>query len=71
VVAVGSGVVGTYASYYANVSTGGSVVVSLTVAFVLAYVFGPRHGVIARARLARRPPDTEQAPVTVTGERAG
>lgn len=54
-VAVLCGVVGSYVSYYANVSTGGSVVLSLAVAFVLAYLFGPRHGVIARYRTARRP----------------
>ncbi|ANY09568.1 metal ABC transporter permease [Pseudonocardia sp. HH130630-07] len=53
-VAVGAGVVGTYLSYHANVSTGGAVVVSLASAFVLAYLFGPRHGVLARARAARR-----------------
>ena len=54
-VAVLSGVVGSYVSYYVNVSTGGSVVLSLAVAFVLAYLFGPRHGMIARYRGARRP----------------
>ncbi|ALE75320.1 membrane protein [Pseudonocardia sp. EC080610-09] len=54
-VAVVAGVAGTYVSYYANVSTGGAVVVSLATAFALAYLFGPRHGVIARYLAGRRP----------------
>ncbi|OLL76585.1 Manganese ABC transporter, inner membrane permease protein SitD [Pseudonocardia sp. Ae168_Ps1] len=54
-VAVVAGVAGTYVSYYANVSTGGAVVVSLATTFALAYLFGPRHGVIARYLAGRRP----------------
>lgn len=54
-VAVGAGVAGVYVSYWADVSTGGSVVLGLGVAFALAYLFGPRHGVLARAVRARRP----------------
>ncbi|WP_224386880.1 metal ABC transporter permease [Pseudonocardia sp. ICBG1293] len=57
-VAVGAGVAGVYASYWADVSTGGSVVLGLGVAFTLAYLFGPRHGVLARAVRARRPAAT-------------
>lgn len=53
-VAVGSAVAGTYLSFHADVSTGGAVVVSLSVAFALAYLFGPRHGVLARARAGRQ-----------------
>jgi manganese transport system permease protein len=50
--AVGTGVLstllGTYLSYHLDASTGGMIVVVLTSLFALAYVFGPRHGVLAR-----------------------
>jgi manganese transport system permease protein len=59
-VAAASGVVGIYASYYLDTSSGGMVVVTLGVAFALAYLLGPRHGLLAtrfararRRRLAR------------------
>ena len=59
-VAAVSGVVGIYASYYLDTSSGGMVVVTLGVAFGLAYLFSPRHGLLAsrfaqarRRRLAR------------------
>jgi len=48
--AIGSGVLstvlGTYLSYHFDASTGGMIVVVLTVLFVLAYLFSPRHGVL-------------------------
>jgi len=43
-----SGVGGLYASYYLNVASGAAVVLIATVAFVLAYLFAPRRGLIAR-----------------------
>jgi manganese transport system permease protein len=48
-----STVLGTYLSYHLDASTGGMIVVVLTSLFALAYVFGPRHGVLTRRR--RRP----------------
>ena len=48
--AIGTGVLstvlGTYLSYHFDASTGGMIVVVLTVLFVLAYLFSPRHGVL-------------------------
>jgi ABC-type Mn2+/Zn2+ transport system permease subunit len=42
VFAVGSAVVGFYASYYADVSSGAAVVLTLTATFVVAFLFSPR-----------------------------
>ncbi|OLT55142.1 hypothetical protein BJF88_07430 [Cellulosimicrobium sp. CUA-896] len=54
-VAAGSGVVGLYASYYLDTSSGGTVVVTLGLAFALAYLLSPRHGLVAtRFASARR-----------------
>ncbi|MDX8153642.1 metal ABC transporter permease [Patulibacter brassicae] len=47
-------VVGVYASYYADASTGGAIVVVLTLQFVLAYLLGPRG--LLRSRRDRREP---------------
>ena len=44
-------IVGFYASYYADVSSGAAVVLTLTVIFVAALVFSPK-----RRRLSRKPP---------------
>ncbi|MEQ3551057.1 metal ABC transporter permease [Pseudonocardia nematodicida] len=52
-VAVVSAVAGTYLSFWADVSTGGAVVVCLALAFTGAYLFGPRHGLLGR-RLRHR-----------------
>jgi manganese/zinc/iron transport system permease protein len=50
--AIASGVLstvgGTFLSYHFDASTGGMIVVVCTVLFLLAYLFGPRHGVLAR-----------------------
>jgi manganese transport system permease protein len=57
IAAVGSAaacVVGVYASYYADASTGGAIVVVLTLQFVLAYLLGPRG--LLRSRRDRREP---------------
>lgn len=46
------GVIGWYVSYYAAWSPGGSIVLTATVAFMLAFVFSPSHGLLAhRLRL--------------------
>lgn len=46
-------VFGTYLSYHLDVSTGGSIVVLLTVLFLLTVAFAPKYGVLAQA-LRRR-----------------
>jgi len=47
------GVVGAYASYFLNGSTGGCIVVLQTVVFLIALTFAPKHGLLA-ARTQRR-----------------
>ena len=39
---------GVYVSFYADLSTGGAVVLAQAVLFLLAYLFGPRGGVLPR-----------------------
>lgn len=41
---------GTYISYHLDVSTGGSIVVLLTLFFVLAMAFAPKYGILAQGR---------------------
>jgi manganese transport system permease protein len=54
-VAAVCGVAGIYVSYYLDTASGGTVVVALGVAFALAYLFSPRHGLIGtRVAAARR-----------------
>ncbi|MSU35690.1 MAG: metal ABC transporter permease [Pedosphaera sp.] len=50
---VGSSLVGAYASYFFDGSTGGCIVTLQSAVFVLALVFGPKHGLLA-ARAKRR-----------------
>ncbi|MGD9694063.1 MAG: metal ABC transporter permease [Thermoleophilia bacterium] len=45
-----STVLGTFASYHLDASTGGCIVCVLTAAFVAAYLLAPRHGILARRR---------------------
>ncbi|GAA4046982.1 metal ABC transporter permease [Agromyces indicus] len=47
-------IVGIYASYYLDAASGGMVVLTMGVAFALAYLFAPRHGVVGRRVLATR-----------------
>lgn len=47
-------VVGVYASIYLDISTGGAVVLAQSLAFALAYLFGPRGGVVTRSLRSRR-----------------
>ncbi len=49
----GSGL-GIYLSYYLDASTGGAIVVVQTLMFILAMMFAPKHGLIAKARSALR-----------------
>jgi ABC-type Mn2+/Zn2+ transport system permease subunit len=46
--AIVSAVVGFYASYYANVASGAAIVLTLTVIFLLAFIFSPSQGLLAR-----------------------
>ncbi|WP_206022627.1 MULTISPECIES: metal ABC transporter permease [unclassified Salinibacterium] len=54
VVTVVASIVGVYVSYYLDVSTGGAVVLAQAAAFVLAYLFGARGGVVTAALRRRR-----------------
>jgi ABC-type Mn2+/Zn2+ transport system permease subunit len=47
------GVIGAYASYFINGSTGGCIVVLQTLVFLVALVFAPKHGLLATRRLRR------------------
>jgi manganese/iron transport system permease protein len=48
-----SGLFGAYASYYLDGATGGIIVVLQTLVFLAAFVFAPRHGVLAARRRRR------------------
>jgi manganese transport system permease protein len=52
-----SSVIGTYVSYYIDGATGGCIVVLQTLLFVVAMVFAPKHGLLAKAQTV-----TESAP---------
>jgi manganese transport system permease protein len=45
-----SGVVGTYISYFLDGATGGCIVVLQTLVFLSAFVFAPKHGILAKRR---------------------
>lgn len=55
-VAIGSitSFLGAWASYYLDGATGGIIVVAQTLLFLLAFVFAPKHGLLANRRRARR-----------------
>lgn len=62
-----SALVGVYLSWSYDVATGGTIVLVATGAFVLAFVFAPRHGVVSRLlRRGTQPAGDDQA-VTVAG----
>lgn len=50
---VACGVIGAYASYFINGSTGGCIVVLQTLVFLAALIFAPKHGLLATRRLRR------------------
>ncbi len=54
-VAIGSitSFVGAYASYFLDGATGGIIVVAQTLIFLIAFVFAPKHGLLAARRRAR------------------
>lgn len=45
---------GAYASYFLDGATGGCIVVLQTLGFFLAFLFGPKHGLLAAGRARRR-----------------
>jgi manganese transport system permease protein len=51
--AAASAVVGIYLSYWLDVASGGMIVLVQGVLFVLAFLFAPRHGVVARLTATR------------------
>ena len=53
-------VLGTYFSYHLDASTGGCIVVLLTVFFVLAMLFAPKYGILRQQRATRKvvPPES-------------
>jgi manganese/iron transport system permease protein len=61
-IGAGTSFVGAYASYFLDGATGGIIVVLQTVIFLLAFLFAPKHGVLAarsRAREALEPVSPE------------
>lgn len=48
-----SSVIGTYISYHIDGSTGGCIVVLQTLLFIVAMVFAPKHGLLAKSRNSR------------------
>jgi len=52
-------VLGTYISYHVDVSTGGCIVVTLSVLFVIAIIFAPKYGLLAQGRRDPKLPGTE------------
>jgi manganese/iron transport system permease protein len=55
-----AGVIGLYASYHTDLAAGGMIVLTATGGFLLAALFAPRQGLVARLRL-RRPPVASRA----------
>ncbi|MCH7698882.1 MAG: metal ABC transporter permease, partial [Chloroflexi bacterium] len=53
VIAVASAVIGLYVSYYGEVASGASIVLTATAFFAAAMLFAPRRGMIARWWLDR------------------
>jgi manganese/iron transport system permease protein len=49
-----SGVVGLYLSFYINIASGPAIVLVCTAAFLLAFIFSPRQGVIKRLVLTQK-----------------
>lgn len=52
-VGAGCSAVGAYASYFLDGATGGLIICLMTAAFAAAFVFAPRHGLLAARRRAR------------------
>jgi manganese/iron transport system permease protein len=52
IIGAGTSLVGAYASYFLNGATGGIIVVLQTLVFLFAFVFAPKHGLLAARRRA-------------------
>jgi manganese transport system permease protein len=63
-----SGVFGTYISYFLDGATGGCIVVLQTLLFLLAFVFAPKHGVLAKRALQRQQRSSEVAGEAAMGD---
>ncbi|WP_297197924.1 iron/manganese ABC transporter permease subunit SitC [uncultured Pluralibacter sp.] len=50
---------GAWASYYLDGATGAIIVIAQTLLFLLAFVFAPRHGVLAARRRSRQIPEVQ------------
>ncbi len=44
---------GTYISFYLDISTGGTIVTAQTLLFFVAFIFAPKHGLVARYRAVK------------------
>jgi manganese/iron transport system permease protein len=53
VMGVVTSLVGAYASYFFNGATGGCIVTLQTLVFLAAFVFAPKHGILASKRRVR------------------
>ena len=64
-IAVGvlSSLVGAYLSYFLDGATGGIIVVLQTLVFLLAFVFAPKHGMLANRRKGRLALEHGRAPL--------
>ena len=65
-VALGTGCsfFGAYLSFFVNGATGGLIVTLQTLAFLVAFVFAPKHGMLAARRKVRMGGDTPSDPIT-------
>lgn len=54
-IGIGSSIIGLYASYYLNVSTGASIVLTCTLVFILVLIFSPRDGILTRRKQISQP----------------
>lgn len=61
-IGVASGLIGAWASYFLDGATGAVIVLLQTALFALAFVFAPRHGLLAARRCARASASKADAP---------
>ena len=62
IIGVASGLIGAWASYFLDGATGAVIVLLQTALFALAFVFAPRHGLLAARRRARASASKADAP---------
>jgi len=65
-----SGFVGAYASYFLDGATGGIIVLLQTLVFLVAFVFAPKHGLLAAKRKVAAARTPASAPLPASGEAA-